>query len=81
MKLNQYNLIEEYKKYGENFNLTGDDSHPIWIKDYTDAELLREIEVLCEHTKLHWKEEWLFIFRHAYSNRRKEKLKKLNEYR
>ena len=80
MIINQYNLIEEYKKYGEDFNLTGDDKHPIFIRDYSDSELLKEIESINEHTKLHWKEEWLFVFRDAYLKRRKEKLEKLNNY-
>ena len=78
MTINQYNLIEEYKKYGEDFNLTGDYRHAIFIRDYTDAEILKEIKSLTEHTKLHWKEEWLCIFRDAYSKRRREKLKKIN---
>ena len=74
----KYNIIDDYKEHGEDFNLTGDDNNAIYIRDYSDAELKKELDISIDTENLHWRDDWIFIFKDAYSKRRKEKLKKLS---
>lgn len=74
---NEYNLIEEYKKHGEDFNLTGSEKQAIYIKDCSDDFLKKQYDSCLNEPKLHWREQWMFIFKDAYQKRRKLKLHKI----
>lgn len=70
-------IIEEYKNSGELFNITGDSSDPIYLKDLSDNEISKIYDDLKSNNKLHWKEEWLFIFGDIILKRRINKINKL----
>lgn len=72
-----YNVINDYLSKGENFNLSGDDKYPIYLYEYSDESLIAEYNYLLEMEKLHWKEEWIFIFNDAILKRRKKKIDKI----
>ena len=72
-----YNIVEDYLKCGEKFNCTGDEKYPFLICEFSDEDLIREYNTILSQEKLHWREEWLFIFNHAIMNRRKRKIEKI----
>lgn len=72
-----YNIINDYLSKGEKFNLTGDANYPIYIYEFSDEELNKEYNNIYTTEKLHWKEEWEFIFNHAIIERRKRKINKI----
>jgi len=75
--MSEYDLVEEYLKYGEDFNLTADDKNPYYIHEMSDTKLLKEYYLTLETEKLHWKDKWLFIFNDAYLKRRIGKIMKI----
>lgn len=52
-----YNIVEDYLKYGEKFNCTGDEKYPFLICEFTDEDLIREYNTILSQEKLHWREE------------------------
>ena len=72
-------IIKEYKLKGEDFNVTSSDDDAIYIKDFTDEQLLSEYNNICSTEKLHWWEEWVFIFGDAILKRRIKKINKIKE--
>lgn len=76
-KLMGYDIIKDYLEHGDNFNLTGEERDPFYIYEISDDDLIREYDIICTTEKLHWKEEWEFIFRHEIIKRRKRKINKI----
>lgn len=73
----EYDIVKFYLEYGENFNLTGEMEHPCYIYELSDEQLKIEYDNICSTEKLHWKDEWEFIFKHAIIERRKRKINKI----